>query len=43
VRFDGYGVPRDVPPALRSAADRYLTLQRARDVGSVAVVVTPIR
>jgi len=43
VRFDGYGVPRDVPPALRSAADRYLVLQRARDVGSVAVVVTPIR
>lgn len=43
VRFDGYGVPRDVPPALRPTADRYIELQRARDVGSVAVVLTPIR
>ena len=43
VRFDGYGVPVDVPPGLRGAADRYRSLQRARDVGSVAVLLTPIR
>lgn len=43
VRFDGYGVPRDVGPEQRRAADRYIELQRARDVGSVAVFVTPIR
>ena len=41
VRFDGYGVPRDVPSGLRPAADRYVALQRARDGGSVAVVLTP--
>jgi len=42
VRFDGYGVPRAVPDARRAAADRYLELQRARDIGSVAVVLTPL-
>jgi hypothetical protein len=43
VRFDGYGVPRDVPPRLRPAAARYAELQRARDVGSVAILLTPVR
>jgi hypothetical protein len=42
VRFDGYGVPRGVPARQRETADRYRALQRARDIGSVAVVLTPL-
>jgi len=41
-RFDGYGVPRGVPASRVVEAERYRALQRARDIGSVAVVLTPI-
>lgn len=41
VRFDGYGVPIDVPEPQRAAAARYRELQIARDRNSVAVLLRP--